>query len=79
MCACRCQVWRAAALAWAALRLIAMVLMAAGVVAGYSDGDEFDDVGCSDAQQPGQTSHGAHSASRCGARRRQGAWRWRWV
>ena len=52
---------RAAALAWAALRLIVMVLMAAGVVAGYSDGDEFDDVGCSVAQQPGQTSHGAHS------------------
>ena len=52
---------RAAAVAWAALRLIAMVLMAAGVVAGYSDGDEFDDVGCSVAQQPGQASHGAHS------------------
>src|SRR5208337_4053518 len=27
-----------------------------------SDGDEFDDVGCTVAQQPGGTSHGARSA-----------------
>jgi len=53
---------RAPALAWAGLRLAAAVLLAAGVVAGYADGDEFDDVGCSVAQQPGGTSHGARSA-----------------
>jgi hypothetical protein len=53
---------RAPALAWAGLRLAAAVLLAAGVVAGYADGDEFDDVGCTVAQQPGGTSHGARSA-----------------
>ena len=55
-------VGRAPALAWAGLRLAALVLLAAGVVAGYADGDEFDDVGCTVAQQPGGTSHGARSA-----------------
>ncbi len=39
-----------------------MVLLAAGVGIGLGDGDEFDDVGCSVAQQPGGTSHGARSA-----------------
>jgi len=53
---------RAPALAWAGLRLAAAVLLAAGVVAGYADGDEFNDVGCTVAQQPGGTSHGARSA-----------------
>ena len=60
---------RAPALAWAGLRLAAAVLLAAGVVAGYADGDEFDDVGCTVAQQPGGTSHGARSAQ---ARERPG-------
>jgi hypothetical protein len=55
-------VGRAPALAWAGLRLAFMVLLAAGVGIGLGDGDEFDDVGCSVAQQPGGTSHGAHSA-----------------
>ena len=55
-------VGRASALAWAGLKLAAAVLLAAGVVAGFSDGDEFDDVGCSVAQQPSQTCHGARSA-----------------
>ena len=53
---------RAPALAWAGLRLVAMVLLAAGVGIGLGDGDDFDDVGCTVAQQPGGTSHGAHSA-----------------
>ena len=55
-------VGRASALAWAGLKLAAFVLLAAGVGIGLGDGDEFDDVGCSVAQQPGGTSHGAHSA-----------------
>jgi len=55
-------VGRAPALAWAGLRLAAIVLLAAGVGIGLGDGDEFDDVGCSVAQQPGGTSHGARSA-----------------
>jgi hypothetical protein len=63
-------VGRASALAWAGLRLAAIVLLSAGVVAGYADGDEFDDVGCTVAQQPGGTSHGARSAQ---ARERAGA------
>lgn len=52
---------RAWALAKCALKYAVGVLLAAGVVAGFSDGDEFDDVGCTVAQQPGQTCHGAHS------------------
>ena len=63
-------VGRASALAWAGLRLAALVLLAAGVGVGLGDGDEFDDVGCSVAQQPGGTSHGARSAQ---ARERAGA------
>ena len=54
-------VGRAPALAWAGLRLAFMVLLAAGVGIGLGDGDEFDDVGCSVAQQPGGSSHGAYS------------------
>jgi hypothetical protein len=53
---------RASAWAWAGLRLVAIVLLAVGVGIGLGDGDEFDDVGCSVAQQPGGTSHGARSA-----------------
>ncbi len=53
---------RASALAWAGLRLAAIVLLAAGVGVGLGDGDEFDDVGCTVAQQPGGTSHRARSA-----------------
>jgi hypothetical protein len=55
-------VGRASAWAWAGLRLAAFVLLAAGVGIGLGDGDEFDDVGCSVAQQPGGTSQGAHTA-----------------
>ena len=62
-------VGHAPALAWAGLRLAAFVLLAAGVGVGLGDGDEFDDVGCSVAQQPGGTSHGARSAQ---ARERAG-------
>ena len=61
---------RASAWAWAGLRLAGIVLLAAGVGIGLGDGDEFDDVGCSVAQQPGGTSHGAHSAK---TRERAGA------
>ena len=53
---------RASALAWAGLKLAAIVLLAAGVEVGLGDGDEFDDVGCSVALQPDGTAHGAHSA-----------------
>ena len=53
---------RAAALARAALKFAGMLLLAAGVVAGYADGNEFDEVGCSVALQPSGTSRGAHSA-----------------
>ncbi len=52
---------RAPALAWAALKVIGMLLLAAGVEFGYADGNEFDEVGCTVAQQPGGTAHGAHS------------------
>ena len=38
---------RAAALARAALKFAGMLLLAAGVLAGYADGNEFDEVGCS--------------------------------
>ena len=53
-------VGRASAWAWAGLRLAAFVLLAAGVGIGLGDGDEFDDVGCSTAQQPegGKASQG---------------------
>jgi hypothetical protein len=53
---------RAKVLAWAALKFIGMLLLAAGVGIGLGDGDEFDEVGCTVAQQPGGTSHGARSA-----------------
>jgi hypothetical protein len=56
------RVGRASALAWAGFKLAAIVLLAAGVGVGYLDGDEFDDVGCTVAQQPGGTSHGARPA-----------------
>ena len=56
------EVGRAPTLAWARLRFAAIMLLAAGVGIGLGDGDEFDDVGCSVAQQPGGSSHGAHSA-----------------
>jgi hypothetical protein len=55
-------VGQGSALAWAGLKVAAMVLLAAGVAVGYLDGDEFDDVGCTVAQQPGGTSHGTRSA-----------------
>jgi hypothetical protein len=55
-------VGRASALAWAGLKVAAMVLLAAGVAHGLGDGDEFDEAGCSVAQQPGGSCHGARSA-----------------
>src|SRR5437879_761795 len=45
-------VGRASALAWAGLKVAAMVLLAAGVGHGLGDGDEFDEAGCSAAEQP---------------------------
>src|SRR5467141_1680328 len=38
-----------------------MVLLAAGVGHGLGDGDEFDEAGCSVAQQPGGSCHGSPS------------------
>jgi len=52
---------RAAALARAALKFAGVLLLGAGVVAGYADGNEFHEVGCSVAQRPGGTFRGAHS------------------
>jgi hypothetical protein len=53
---------RAPALARAALKFAAVLLLGAGVVAGYADADDMDDVGCTVAQQPGGISHSGHSA-----------------
>jgi hypothetical protein len=52
---------RARTLARAVLRFAGVLLLAAGVVAGYADGDEFDEAGCSVALRPGEGSHAAHS------------------
>src|SRR3974390_765003 len=56
-----CRKGRAWTLARMALKLAGALLLAAGVVAGYADGNEFDEVGCSVAQRPGGASHGARS------------------
>ena len=53
---------RAWALARGALKFAAMVLLATSVGFGLGDGDEFDEAGCSVAQHPDSTSHGAQSA-----------------
>jgi hypothetical protein len=55
------RIGRASALARSGLRFAAIVLLAAGVGIGLGDGDLFDDVGCSVAQQPRRVSHGADS------------------
>ncbi len=55
------HIGRASALARSGLRIAAIVLLAAGVGIGLGDGDLFDDVGCSVAQQPRRVSHGADS------------------
>ena len=52
---------RATSLAWAGMRVVALVLLAAGAGMGLGDGDEFDDVGCTVAQRPGGTAHSARS------------------
>jgi hypothetical protein len=46
---------RAGAMAWAAVKVAAVVFMAAGVVGGLGDGDEFDSGGCPVAHQPGKS------------------------
>lgn len=48
-------------LARAALKFGGMLLVAAGIVAGYSDGDEFNEAGCTVAQQAQGASHKVHS------------------
>jgi hypothetical protein len=55
------RIGRASALARVGLRFAAVVLLAAGVGIGLGDGNVFDDVGCSVAQQPRRASHGADS------------------
>ena len=55
------RIGRASALARTGLRFAAIVLLAAGVGVGLGDGDLFDNVGCSVAQQPRRVSHGADS------------------
>jgi hypothetical protein len=50
---------RASALARTGLRFVAVVLLAAGVGVGLGDGDLFDDVGPSVAQQPSRHAHGS--------------------
>ena len=52
---------RARTLARTALKFAGVLLLAAGVVAGYADGDEFDEVGCSVALLPGEGSHAANA------------------
>ncbi len=39
-----------------ALRFALTLLVVCGVQMGFADGDEFDDVGCTVAQQPGGTA-----------------------
>jgi hypothetical protein len=46
----------------AALRFAGALLLSAGVLAGYADGDDLDEVGCTVAHQPDGDSHGGHSA-----------------
>jgi hypothetical protein len=46
----------------AALKFAGVVLLAAGVVGGYADGDEFDDVGCTVAAQTEVALHDGHPA-----------------
>jgi hypothetical protein len=53
---------RALGLALAALKFAAVLLVGAGIVQGYGDGDDFDEVGCTVAQQPGGNRHGERSA-----------------
>jgi hypothetical protein len=55
------RIGRASALARSGLRVAAIILLAAGVGIGLGDGDLFDDVGCSVAQQPRRVSHDADS------------------
>jgi hypothetical protein len=49
-------------MALAALKFAGALLLAAGVVAGYADGDDLDEVGCTVAHQPDGDSHVGHSA-----------------
>jgi hypothetical protein len=48
---------RGASVVRAALKLAGVVLLAAGVVGGYADGDDSNDVGCTVAQQAGGDIH----------------------
>jgi hypothetical protein len=48
---------RGVSLVRAALKLAGVVLLAAGVVGGYADGDDSNDVGCTVAQQAGGDIH----------------------
>jgi hypothetical protein len=53
---------RARTMALAALKFAGALLLAAGVVAGYADGDDLDEVGCTVAHQPDGDSDVGHSA-----------------
>lgn len=55
------RIGRASALFRSGLRVAAIILLVAGVGVGLGDGNVFDDVGCSVAQQPRRTSHDADS------------------
>jgi hypothetical protein len=48
-------------LARAALKFAGAFLVAAGVLVGYADGDQFDEEGCTVAHQPGGTSQKGHA------------------
>lgn len=56
------RVGRATVMARAALKIAGVLLLTAAVVNGYADGDEFNEVGCSVAQQPTEAASGAPSA-----------------
>jgi hypothetical protein len=55
------RIGRASALVRSGSRVAAIVLLAVGVGVGLGDGNVFDDVGCSVAQQPRRASHDADS------------------
>ena len=48
---------QAGVLALAILKFLAFLLLSTGIVAGYADGNDMDDVGCTVAMQPGGARH----------------------
>jgi hypothetical protein len=61
---------RAAALATAVAKILGVLVVGAGIEIGFSDGDEFDDVGCTVAQRPAAVrgAHAGQSRERAGGK-----------